>query len=158
MSESALHAVVSAFLERRGIPYQRPDAETFLFRLEGSESTWFTSVSVVPVNAQVIVYGELPVDVDPPHRPDLATWAARANRGLPVGGFEVDLDDGGVWAKTSLDVEGDDLSDALVENLVGTNHALVERYLPGLQRWLTGELAGPEEAVMLARGFGPDDF
>lgn len=152
MSDSSyLHDVVTDFLSARGIEFDRVDDETYLFRLRGSDAEWFVSLSVVAEHEQVIVYAELPVDVDGAHRPGLAVWAARANRGLPIGNFEVDLDDGGVWAKTSLDVEGDELTDALLQNVVGSNHALVDRHLGGLRRWLAGGLDSPEAAVDAAR-------
>lgn len=149
-------AVVEAFLAGRDIEFDRPDPQTWLFRLEGSAGAWFTSIVVVEENDQVIVHGELPVDVAPTQRADLAEWAARANRGLPVGNFEVDLDDGGVWCKTSIDVEDTELSDELLNNLVATNHALIDRYGPPLHAWLEGDLDGPDVAVMVAEGVDPD--
>lgn len=153
---SAFDAVIDAFLAEREMDVARPDAETWLFRLGGDHDlTWYVSIVVVPELDQVIVHGELPVDVPPPLRADLATWAARANRGLPIGNFEVDLDNGGVWCKTSIDVEGDELSDALLHNLVAANHALIDRYAAPLAAWVAGDAPGPEEAVMVAEGFDP---
>lgn len=149
--------VIDGFLADREIEFERVDPTTWLFRLEGTAGAWFTSITVVPENDQVIVHGELPVEVAPAQRAELAEWSARANRGLPVGNFEVDLESGGVWCKTSIDVEDAELTDALLHNLVATNHALVDRYGPGLHAWLSGELPGPDVAVMVAEGYDPDE-
>jgi Putative bacterial sensory transduction regulator len=73
-------------------------------------------------------------------RPELAEWAARANRGLPMVNFEVDLDQGGVWFTTSIDVE-DELWNALLENLIAANFITTDRYLGTLRRWLDGEMS-----------------
>lgn len=152
-----MHDTIGAYLTTRDIAFERVDEETYLFRLAGDgDTSWFTSISAVVELDQVIVLGELPVAVPPPCRRELGVWSARANRGLPVGNFEVDLDNGGVWAKTSIDVEDDALSDALLENLVGTNHALVGRFLPSLAAWLAGDIVGPDEAAMAAQGFDAD--
>ena len=153
---STYDEVVDAFLAAREIEFSRPDDHTWLFRLAGDRDlAWFVSIVVIEEHDHVIVHGELPVDVPPPLRADLATWAARANRGLPIGNFEVDLDNGGVWCKTSIDVEGDELSDALLHNLVAANHALIDRYAAPLAAWVAGDAPGPEEAVMVAEGFDP---
>ena len=147
--------VVDAFLAAREIEAHRSDEQTWLFKLAGEDLSWLTSIVVLAENDQVLVHGELPVEVPPPLRADLATWAARANRGLPIGNFEVDVDDGGVWCKTSLDVEGDELTDALLHNLVAANHALIDRYGAPFVAWINGEAPGPEEAVLVAEGFEP---
>lgn len=146
---------IDAFLDSRGVMASRPDPETWVFQLSGNTAKWFVQITLVEEFDQVLVYAELPVTVPPPQREALATWAARANRGLPVGNFEVDVDEGGVWCKTSVDVEGTELSEALLHNMVATNNALTDRYLGPLQRWIQGDLDGPEEAVMAAEGFEP---
>jgi hypothetical protein len=147
--------VVEAFLAARDIEAEREDERTWIFRLAGEERSWLVSIVVIAQNDQVVVHGEVPVDVPPPRRADLATWAARANRGLPIGNFEVDVDTGGVWCKSSIDVEGDELSDALLDNLLAAVHALLERYAGPLIDWVEGRAPGPEEAVLVAEGFDP---
>jgi hypothetical protein len=147
--------VVESFLTARGLEAEREDERTWLFRLAGEELSWLVSIVVLAQNDQIVVHGEVPVDVPPPLRSDLATWAARANRGLPIGNFEVDVDTGGVWCKSSIDVEGDELSDALLDNLVAAVDALLDRYAGPLVEWIEGRAPGPDEAVLVAEGFDP---
>jgi hypothetical protein len=56
----------------------------------------------------------------------------RANYGMIVGNFEIDLDDGEVRYKTSVDVEGVTATRQLIQNLVAPNVITMDRYLPGL--------------------------
>ncbi len=65
-------------------------------------------------------------------RAALAEFVTRANFGLVVGNFEMDMDDGEVRYKTSIDVEGDRLSTALLHQLVRVNLEMMDKYLPGL--------------------------
>ncbi|NEQ30985.1 MAG: YbjN domain-containing protein [Leptolyngbya sp. SIO4C5] len=50
-----------------------------------------------------------------------------------VGNFELDFSDGEIRYKTSLDVEGDRLSQASIKQLVYTNVFTMDRYLPGIE-------------------------
>ena len=52
--------------------------------------------------------------------------------GLLIGNFEMDMSDGEVRFKTSIDVEGDRLSTALLRRLVDLNLEMMDKYLPGL--------------------------
>ena len=53
----------------------------------------------------------------------------------------MDFDD-----KTSIDVEGDRLSEALIKHLVYSNVLIVDRYLPGIMTVIYGEML-PVEAI-----------
>ncbi|MGK7942847.1 MAG: hypothetical protein AB4058_00075, partial [Microcystaceae cyanobacterium] len=53
--------------------------------------------------------------------------------------------------KTSIDVEGDRLTPALVENLVNINVITVDRYFPGMMKVIYGGMS-PEEAIHSVEG------
>jgi hypothetical protein len=76
----------------------------------------------------------------------VADFLTRANYGLIVGNFEMDLNDGEVRYKTSIDVEGDELTPALLRNLAYTNVKTMDRYLPGLMSVMYGALTS-EQAI-----------
>ncbi len=59
-------------------------------------------------------------------------FVCRANYGMIVGNFEIDLDDGEVRYKTSVDIEGVTATRQLIQNLVAPNVITMDRYLPGL--------------------------
>ena len=77
---------------------------------------------------QVICYSILDEPV-PAHRLDAAMrLATLANNRLAIGSFELDLANG-EWAfRTSIDVEGDRLSEALFRQLADANLAQFDRY------------------------------
>ena len=62
----------------------------------------------------------------------VAEFITRANYGLKVGNFEMDMDDGEARFKTSIDVEKSELTRMLVSNLVYINVWTMDRYLPGI--------------------------
>lgn len=151
----SLRTTIDEFLLERGLAYLRADPVTWVFESEGDSGVWNTQITVVPEYFQVIVFADMRLVVPREKRLDLAEWAARANRGLPVGNFEVDLDEGAVWFKTSIDVEGDELTPALFENLLAANFITTDTYLGPLKRWLNDEISNVE-AVAAAEGMNID--
>jgi hypothetical protein len=79
------------------------------------------------------------------HRPAVGSFVHRATFGMVLGNFEFDLDDGDLRFKTSIDVEGDRLSETLLDHLILANIAAFGRYLPGVDAVLDG--ADPAAAV-----------
>lgn len=140
--------VIHALLSAKDWPFTvDEDDGSVMYRLEGDELAWSTRITVVPETQRAVVMAELPVVAPPDKRVELAVWAARANDGLAVGSFDVDLDDGSVWCRTGIDVEDDRLSPALLNNLLMTNAVLVNRYGAGLLAWLDGDLPSAEAAL-----------
>lgn len=89
--------------------------------------------------------------VCPVHAPEdklmaVAELVTRINYGMAVGNFELDFEDGEVRFRTSIDVEGDRLSAALVERLAMTNVAVMDIYLPGIMKVIYSDIA-PAEVV-----------
>jgi hypothetical protein len=67
-------------------------------------------------------------------------YLTRINYGLIIGNFEMDFDDGEIRYKTSIDVEDDPLTPALIRPVIYVNLLNMDRFLPGLEAVLTGEL------------------
>ena len=68
------------------------------------------------------------------------------NYGVVIGNFEMNFYDGEIRYKTSIDVEGDRLTPALVKHLIYTNVATMDKYLPGIMSMIYGNLSA-EEAI-----------
>jgi hypothetical protein len=96
--------------------------------------------------AQFIFYSVCPVNVPENKRLSVAEFITRANYGLLIGNFELDLVDGEVRFKTSIDVKDDRLSSALFQPLVYTNVVMMDRYLPGIMAVIYGGVS-PENAI-----------
>lgn len=71
----------------------------------------------------------------------MAEFLTRANYGLMIGNFEMDFNDGEIRYKTSIDVEGDNLSSALLKQLVYANVMTMDQYLPGIIAVIDGNIS-----------------
>jgi len=62
----------------------------------------------------------------------VAEYITRANFGLRIGNLELDLDDGEVRYKSSVDFEGGELTRWLMRNAIYSAVQTMDRYLGGL--------------------------
>jgi hypothetical protein len=104
------------------------------FGTADEEKQWFTFYSILPSN--------VPDD----KRVEVAEFITRANYGLVIGNFEMDYADGEVRYKTSVDVEGGELTSKMVENVIRANVMTMDRYFAGLMGVLYGD-RDPAEAI-----------
>lgn len=95
---------------------------------------------------QVTVYSIFPVKVPDYKRQSISDFVTRANYGMVIGNFEMNFYDGEIRYKTSLDVDGDRLTPALVKHLIYTNVASMDKFLPGIMSIIYGNIS-PEEAI-----------
>ena len=104
-------------------------------------------VSVRPAQSIVVFYVASPVRVPPERRLAVAEYLTRANYGLVMGNFEMDMNDGEVRFRVSLDYEAlAELPPKQIENVVQPAIFLTDLYLPGLQA-VVSEGADPAEAL-----------
>ncbi len=96
----------------------------------GSHGKWDCYARIREAQQQFVFYSILPTRVSGNKQMAIAALISKLNYGLIIGNFELDLNDGEVRCKTSIDVTNDRLSTALVKSLVFTNVALVDKYLP----------------------------
>jgi hypothetical protein len=87
-----------------------------------------------------------PIAAPKDKRSAISEFLTRANYGMTIGNFELDFNDGEIRYKTSIDVEGDCLSHALIKRLVYTNVAMMDEYLPGIKAIIETDIT-PEEAI-----------
>jgi hypothetical protein len=58
---------------------------------------------------------------------------------MRIGNFELDFDDGEIRYKTSIDVEGGELSSKMIDNLLRANLSTINRYFAGLMELIYGD-------------------
>ncbi len=75
----------------------------------------------------------------------------RANFGMIIGNFELDLGDGEVRYKTSVDLEGVDIQANMLRNLLYANVLTMDKYFTGLMRVTYGGITA-EEAIREIEG------
>ena len=139
--------------------FQEDTAVVLNFR--GEAGTWQCFANVDEERQWFSFYSILPSNVPEEKRPDVAEFVCRANYGLVIGNFEMDFDDGEVRYKTSIDVEGGELTPKMIENLMRANLMTMDRYFPGLMVVVYGD-RDPAEAVAdveehMPGGDGEDD-
>lgn len=114
----------------------------------GDNGNWMCCAQAVEnaETAQFLFYSICPVKVPEERLLAVAQFLMRANYGIVIGNFELDLDDGEIRYKTSIDVKDDRLSSALCKQLVYINLAMMDRYLPGIMEVIYGGVS-PESAI-----------
>ena len=78
--------------------------------------------------------------------PPAMEFITRANYGMRIGNFELDLRDGQLGFKSSLSYKGDRLSEALIDAAVAAGLRAYDEYYPGLARVIAG-LDSPAQAI-----------
>lgn len=132
--------VVQRYFTSHGVPTERIEDETIL-RLEGTgeHGEWTLWVHTREDEGVCVVWSAWPEEVPEGRRPAVMELLTRRNPDLAVGAFEMDLDRGAVSFRTSIDVTGDRLSEALVARLVGANVEAFDDLLPALQAVIGGQ-------------------
>lgn len=136
-----LRDVVAAYLNSRPWSAEVISETTYAIEVQGEHGRWHSYLTIRDPEQQLLVHAILPLRVPFDRRLEVALYLTRANYGLIIGNFEFDLDDGEVRFKTSIDVEGAPLTEALVDHLVIAGAVTTDRYLPGLHAVIKGATA-----------------
>jgi len=135
------------FFKEDDWPYEQVEGKPVLrMAFKGDSGTWRCYAQAREQVEQFVFYSVLDVNVPPEGRPAMAEFLTRANSGLVLGNFEMDFGDGEIRFKTSIDVEGDRLTPALVKRLVYPNVLMMDKYLPGIMSVMYGGVA-PADAI-----------
>lgn len=131
--------VLGVFSEQE-VEYRLPDPEVTVvqatFPVEaGPVDLW---VRTDEARHTIAVRSAVPGEIRPDQIGAALLLAARANRNVEVGSYEMDPDGGPLTFKTSLDVEGAALTDALFRALVGTALVAADVMAPLLADVLAG--------------------
>jgi hypothetical protein len=147
MSNLLLSVIVN-FLESRGWPHtQMPGRNVITFPFQGDNERWTVYAEAREEDWRVIFYSVVPFNVPKERRLPVAEFITRANYGLSIGNFELDLADGEVRFKTSIDVKGAQLTPKLVERAVVMNLHAMNTYLPGITALMDEASASPIEII-----------
>jgi hypothetical protein len=114
--------------------------------VSGKNGKWVAYAQSREEQDQFVFYSVCQMNTPEERRRPVAELLTRINYGLVDGNFELDFRDGEVRYKTSIDVENDRLSTALVRNLVVLNLQMMDRCLPSIMAVMFGGVA-PEIAA-----------
>lgn len=154
---AALFETVRRFFEAGGWEPAPLEGRPSALRLacQGRSGAWTCVVDVIEDAQQVVFLSVAPVRAPLERRHAVAEFITRANYGIILGNFEMDFEDGEVRYKTALDVEGDELTDALLRNIVLANIQAMDLYLPGLLAVIYGDRAPAQVVAELEARDGP---
>ena len=133
-STGPIRAALQSFFDASGWPVDaveqpRPALQS---EFEGEDGTWMCYALGLEDADQALFYSVYPDAVPQDRRGAVAELVTRINFDLPIGNFELGLDTGELRMKTSIDVDGDDISVPLIRNLVTANVVVMNRYFSAL--------------------------
>jgi hypothetical protein len=139
----AMAEAVNAFFQEEDWTVNQPDTEepSWSTGFQGENGQWMCYAEIRADKQQFIFYSICPTNAPEAKKLAMAEFLTRANYGLIMGNFEMDFSDGEIRYKTSLDVENDRLSPALVKNVVYANVSLMDTYLPGIMKLIYSDAA-----------------
>jgi hypothetical protein len=145
--------VVAACLSNRGLKFGRhPGTAAIVFTGPGKSASIHSGIIRVRENRRYLrCFVFVPCRIPAEKRFAAAELLNRINFGLPLGVFEMDFTDGEVGYRTSIDVADGELTEGMVEVLVGASLATTDRYLPAIMSFLWNDTA-PEDAVAMIEG------
>jgi hypothetical protein len=141
-----IRAAVVSYLSKHQWPCEAR-GEVLATPVAGKNGSWVAFFEIREEDEQLLVYSIIPFDIPTGRRSEAARYLTRANFGLAIGNFELDLDDGEVRYKTSIDIEGTQLVEPLIDHLFLANVVTVDHYLSGLRAVIEGDKA---DAVVAA--------
>lgn len=149
---SSLFDTVIQFLKEDDWKFRQLEGKTVLtMGFKGKTGSWTCYARVIEDQERFIFYSTMESNVPLDKRPAIAEYLTRANYGLRIGNFEMDFSDGEVRYKTSIDVEGGELTFKMWKSLVYTNVLTMDKYFPGIMSVVYGGTS-PEEAITEVEG------
>lgn len=142
-----LYDCVEGFFQEDGWPIQSLPDQGVLTTSYTGVAGGFSAMVRVDESQKTVTFATLYHRlIHPQARVRVLEFITRANFGLPLGCFTFELDGGEVQFRTSIDIDGFELTTALIRNLVYTNCLAMDAYAPGLAMVLAGDTS-PERAI-----------
>ncbi|MEM7579862.1 MAG: YbjN domain-containing protein [Cyanobacteria bacterium P01_A01_bin.80] len=146
--ESIFKAVVNFFIEDDWQFAKLETEPSLRLAFQGKNGKWDCYAKAREQQQQFVFYSVSPVSAPENKRLPITEFITRANYGMIMGNFESDFTTGEIRYKTSIDVEGDNLSFALIKQMVYANVMMMDEYLPGIMAVIEQEVE-VKEAILL---------
>ena len=146
MTHRIMTALMAFFDEEKWSYTQHEDRPILKLGFTGKNGNWTCFAQVREADEQFVFYSICPLSVPERKRLAVAEFLTRANYGLIIGNFEMDLDDGEIRYKSSLDAESSELSTGMIKNAVYASVLMMDKYLPGIVTVLGGNTT-PKAAI-----------
>jgi hypothetical protein len=128
-----LITAVEQYLENDDWNYEKiEDKDIIKAWVKGKNASYRLFFQAREDNDRLLVYAVSESNIPEEKRGEIAEFITRANYGLQIGNFEMDMDDGQIRYKVSVDVEGSSMSNEMVRNMILVGVTMIDRYFPGL--------------------------
>ncbi len=121
-----------------------PGQDTVMVTASGAHGMYTCYAQAREEYSQFVFYSFYAVKAPPAKREQALEYITRANFGLVIGNFEMDLSDGEVRYKTSLALEAEHITPSMIGALITVNLHTADRYLPGYMLVLYGNRAAAD--------------
>lgn len=151
--QQTLFGVIFETLETDGWHLLRKkDEDVLVSTYQGDAGAWTCYFIAREVERQAIVYSQLDGEVPAEWREEVMRYITRANFGMAIGNFEIDLDDGTFRFRTSIDLdEGQPLSPAQLRLAVEANLYTMDRHFNAIVNVTEGTPARDALNALTAR-------
>ncbi|HBP17568.1 MAG TPA: hypothetical protein DEA08_07235 [Planctomycetes bacterium] len=145
-------AMVEWFTEDKWNFGENPEGSYIEMQVEGSNCTNWRCFARADEEREIFVfYAVSPVRAPEDKRSAIMEFLTRANYGMQIGNFEIDLNDGEIRYKTSVDLEGTKQVKPLIRQCVAACLSIADRYFTGIGGVLYANLS-PLDAVTQIEG------
>ncbi len=139
--------VVKAYLEADGWEYEfDEESGTYRTGYSGESGNFAILVHAAEEENLVLLYMAIEDIIPLEARTRLCEYLCRANYGLAMGNFEIDMADGEVVFRVSADVESVGLTETTVGNMFEEAALTMDRFYPGLVK-VAYEGVAPVDAI-----------
>lgn len=135
-----------SILEKQAWQFHELSNATIRLDVEGQAATWSTMVKCINEHQQIIIYSICPNKAIAEKLSRIQEFLTRANFGLKFGNFELDLSDGEVRFKTSIQFAGEIDPEPMIQECLSLNIVTFDRYLPGILQVMFTDVL-PEDAI-----------
>lgn len=133
-------------LNKHGWQFYDLGNTTLRIDVNGKTANWAVIVKCIDEDQQFVVYSVCGNKPTQDKYTVMQEFLTRANFGLRIGNFELDLQDGEIRFKTSIQFAGEVQADLMIEQCLLINIMTMERYLPGILQVIFTDIS-PEQAI-----------
>ena len=119
---------------------QLPDRPIYLLTITGKNGVFRAFARIRPDIEQFMFYILTPHKAAQTVRSEVMAFITHVNYGLRIGNFEMDVEDGEVRYKSSIDFDGEPLTFNLIRNTIYPAVHTMDSYWPGLKQVMAGAL------------------
>lgn len=151
--DAGMRLVASERLREDDWPLEALSDDLLFCNLQGENGRWRFYVQGEPDGERVAFYSALDASVPGSRRSEVAELITRTNYSLWIGNFELDLSDGDVRFRTSIDATEslESLTPKVVEHLAYANVATFDAFYPALMAVTHGGRSAEDALEQLSR-------